>query len=338
MNPVQSDPSLPTSPALPDAKHCVGITSLHQLAPILAQGPDAASFLHNQISQDALHLPADAFRLGGYCSVKGRLQASFYLLQAQAEQLIMLADASLLPAWPKRLQMFVMRAKVTLQDARMAPSHWQVLGVMGQAQAAALFGDKAAALPEGGVSSLDAILMRLPDVLGQSRWIWMGPADKAQTLLAQGTSMADHAWDWLEVMSGIPRITASTVDQFVPQMVNYEVVGGINFQKGCYPGQEVVARSQYRGTVKRRFFFLQISDPAIRLLPMQEIFSSADPEQAAGVVVNAAPMPNGMGWSVLAELKLALATHETTLHLDALDGPKLTLGTLPYAIPNEADA
>ncbi len=338
MHPATSDLNLPTSPALPDAKHHAGITELNHLAPILAIGPDAASFLHSQISQDALHLPADAYRLGGFCSVKGRLQASFHLLQPQADQLLMLADASLLPAWLKRLQMFVMRAKVTLQDARNAPNHWQVLGVVGQAQAAALFGDKATALPEGGVSSQDAMLMRLPDVLGESRWIWIGPADAAQTLLAQGTPLANHVWDWLEVMSGIPRITAPTVDQFVPQMVNYEVVGGINFQKGCYPGQEVVARSQYRGTVKRRLFLLHCSDPTSSMLPMQEIFTAADPEQAAGVVVNAAPMPNNMGWSALAELKIALANPETTLHLASHDGPKLLLGTLPYNMPAEADA
>lgn len=338
MHPVQPNLNLQATLALPDAQNHAGITLLNHLAPILVQGPDAASFLHGQISQDALHLPADAYRLGGYCSVKGRLQASFQLLRTQADQLVLLADASLLPAWLKRLQMFVMRAKVTLQDARNAPSHWQVLGVVGQAQATALFGEQAMALPEGGASSPDATLMRLPNVQGQARWIWLGPAEAAQHLLSQGTPLAAHVWDWLEVMSGIPRITATTVDQFVPQMVNYELVGGINFQKGCYPGQEVVARSQYRGTVKRRLFLLHNANPDINMLPMQEIFASADHEQAAGVVVNAAPMPNGLGWSALAELKIALVNPETSLHLAAHDGPKLALGTLPYNMPTEADA
>jgi tRNA-modifying protein YgfZ len=337
----QTDHHFLTPPAtlsLPEASSFTGITLLPNLAPVLAQGPEAASFLHSQISQDALHLPSDAYRLGGYCSVKGRLQASFLLFQPQADQLVMLADASLLPAWLKRMQMFVMRAKVTLQDARNSPSHWLALGVLGEAQSIALFGDKAAALPTGGLHTDDAMLLRLPDVLGQARWIWVGPADAAQSLLAKGTPMAAHAWDWLNVMSGIPHITSPTVDQFVPQMVNYEVVGGINFQKGCYPGQEVVARSQYRGTVKRRLFVLHCPDPTTPMMPMQEIFSTADPEQAAGVVVNAAPMPNGMGWSALAELKLAFATPDMALHLSALDGPKLILGTLPYVIPTEDDA
>jgi folate-binding protein YgfZ len=319
-------------PTLPDAMAWSGITVLDQLVPVLAEGADAVSFLQNQFTQDVQTLPADHFRLGGYCSAKGRMQASFYLLKPKTDQVVLLADASLLPAWLKRLQMFVLRAKVTLQDARPA---WQVLGVVGQAQGHALFGEVANTLPVGSVAITNGMLLRLPDVLGQMRWIWLGPTADAAALLKQGAPLTVGVWPWLDVMSGVPRITADTVDQFVPQMINFELLGGVNFQKGCYPGQEVVARSQYRGTVKRRLFLLHATEP---MHAMQDIYAAADPEQPAGVVVNAAAMPQQAGWSALVELKLAHVKPDTTLHLVAPNGPMVSIGSLPYGVPTEAEA
>jgi folate-binding protein YgfZ len=135
-------------------------------------------------------------------------------------------------------------------------------------------------------------------------------------------------WRWLEVQSGIPTIEPATVDQFVPQMLNFEIVGGVDFQKGCYPGQEVVARSQYRGTIKRRMFLFDCDAAAAA---GQEIFHSDDPGQPAGMIVNAAQGPSGI-WSVLAEAKLA-ALASGSLRLGTVDGPLLHTRPLPYALP-----
>jgi folate-binding protein YgfZ len=140
------------------------------------------------------------------------------------------------------------------------------------------------------------------------------------------------AWSWLEVSSGVPRITAATVEQFVPQMVNLELVGGVDFRKGCYPGQEVVARSQYRGTLKRRAF---VFDAAAAAAPGQELFHSADLEQPAGMVVNAATWQGRH--RLLGEVKLA-ALGVGTLHLGSADGVQLTRADMPYAVPLEAAA
>jgi folate-binding protein YgfZ len=134
------------------------------------------------------------------------------------------------------------------------------------------------------------------------------------------------------VQSGIPVVEAATVDRFVPQMINFELVGGVDFRKGCYPGQEVVARSQYRGTTKRRLFLF---DAASAALPGQEIFHSADPGQPAGLVANAAV--TSQGGSLLAEVKLA-ALAEGSLHLGTADGPLLTQRALPYALPQDGSA
>ena len=318
---------------LPATTAWQGMTVLNDLAPLTVAGPDAVTFLHSQITQDVQHLPTDAWRLGGHCSAKGRLQASFYLGRPDADQLLLLADASLLPAWLKRLQMFVLRAKVTLADRR---PDWQVLGVVGASVAAQCWGHAAQALPVHGLCKVNedqALLLRLPDVLACQRYIWVGPSALAQTLPPHDT-LAPDVWPWLEVMSGVPRITQATVDQFVPQMVNFELLDGVNFQKGCYPGQEVVARSQYRGTVKRRLFLVHAHSP---MQVMQDIYALSDPSQPAGVVVNAAPMPGGSDWSALVELKLAHASDNNssdTLHLGQADGPMLQMGSLPYPLPD----
>jgi len=126
------------------------------------------------------------------------------------------------------------------------------------------------------------------------------------------------------------RISAATVEQFVPQMVNLEVVGGVNFQKGCYPGQEVVARSQYRGTLKRRAYVVQ--GPAA-MRPGQEVFEETDPAQPAGMVVLAGE--HGGSFAALVELKIA-AAEQGALHLERADGPRLQVGALPYALPGLA--
>jgi folate-binding protein YgfZ len=141
-----------------------------------------------------------------------------------------------------------------------------------------------------------------------------------------------EAWAWLEVNSAVPRITSATAEQFVPQMVNLELLDGVNFRKGCYPGQEVVARSQYRGTLKRRSFLLSADGPA---QPGQEVFHESDAAQPAGMVVNAASL--GDRHAVLAELKLAALDHGA-LRLGAADGPLLRRQPMPYDVPVDASA
>jgi folate-binding protein YgfZ len=146
-------------------------------------------------------------------------------------------------------------------------------------------------------------------------------------------TLSTDAWRWLEVQSGLAVIESATQEQFVPQMLNFELVGGVNFKKGCYPGQEIVARAQYRGTVKRRMFLFDVEATASA---GQEVFHSEDPSQPAGMVANAASRPTGGGASMLAEVKLA-ATDSGTLHLGTPDGPQLVRQELPYPLPADAD-
>jgi len=322
----------PTAPAADPP--CAGWLPLPDLGLICARGEDAASFLQGQLTQDTLHLPAGRWRLAGYCSPKGRLLASFWIWRDEgADPALWLAcSADLLPATLKRLQMFVLRAKCRLADA--GATH-RVLGLAGAAAGAAL--GEAGAAPEGtALPWAEGTLLRLTDapVAGAPvpRWLWAGPAEAADALAGRLGALPalPHAeWLGLEAASGAARIVEATREQFVPQMVNLELVGGVNFQKGCYPGQEVVARSQYRGTLKRR---AQVLHAEVALAPGQELFHSADPGQPAGLVALAGTLAGRP--VALAELKLA-ALDSGTLHLAAADGPVLTLGALPYAIPAE---
>ncbi len=142
-------------------------------------------------------------------------------------------------------------------------------------------------------------------------------------------------WRWLEVESGVPAIEAATAEHFVPQMVNFEQVGGVDFRKGCYPGQEVVARSQYRGTIKRGMVPLRRGQPAA---PGDEVFAGDDPSQPAGEVVNAAPRPDASGrYAALVELRIA-AAGSAVCRLRGVDGPVLARRELPYRLPGTDDA
>ena len=296
---------------------------MSDLGIILAEGADAAGFLHGQVSQDMEGQPEGEARLAAFCSAKGRMQASLLTFRPAPDRFWLVTDRQVLPGLLKRLSMFVLRAKAKLSDASEALA---VVGLVGQPAADAL-GGTAPGQAWQAVAHAGGLLARLPDVRGARRWCWVGPREAAAGVTGALPALPAEQWAWLDVMSGIPRIETATVDQFVPQMINFELIGGVNFRKGCYPGQEVVARSQYRGTTKRRAFVLH-GDKA--LAPGEEIFSDADPGQPAGMVINAAPRPGAAGGhSVLAEIKLSAAGTA----LSAAGGAKLSLGEQPYALP-----
>jgi folate-binding protein YgfZ len=293
---------------------------------IRASGEDARSFLHAQLTQDVSHLLPGEARLAGYCSPKGRLLASFVLWSRGPAEVLLACSADLLPATLKRLSMFVLRAKCKLVDASAE------LGVWGVAFDPAEGPDHWPSRDWAWQRDGDAACIRLPDAPADGgvvhRMLWVGPATSAGP--SQRPALAADAWAWLEARSGVARIVAATVDQFVPQMVNMELVGGVNFQKGCYPGQEVVARSQYRGTLKRRSYVVHGDSP---LVPGDEVYHGDDAEQAAGMVVLAGR--RGSQWAALVELKIA-ATLAGELRAKSAAGPRLVLDPLPYAFPAEA--
>jgi len=301
---------------MPDTDSLQGAAALSHLGLIRARGADAASFLQSQLTSDIAQLDAGTAGLAGYCSAKGRLLASFIAWRSAPDEFMLACSADLLAPTLKRLSMFVLRAKCKLDDATAAFSLHGIAGALpGRPQPLAVWGR----------SQADALQwLRLPDAAGVLRHLRIAPIDSPPP---EGPALALDTWRWLEVQSGVPLIEAATVEQFVPQMVNLELVGGVSFSKGCYPGQEVVARSQYRGTLKRRMALFDVDAAAHA---GQEVFHDGDAGQPAGMIVNTASAPSG-GASALAEVKLtALAAGH--LHLGSATGPRLKPGTLPYAL------
>ena len=301
-----------------------GIAALADWTLLRAHGADAAAFLQGQLTQDVLGLQAGEVRLAGYCSAKGRLLASFVMWRMGSDEFGLLCSADIAAAVRKRLSMYVLRARCRIDDAG---SEWTVLGLVGAAGPRV---DAQAPVPWRARQQGTGWMLGLPTIEQVPRWLLVQPA---ATPLPDLPALDVEAWRWLEVTSGVPRITAPTSEQFVPQMINFELVGGVHFQKGCYPGQEVVARSQYRGTIKRRMHLFATTGAA---RPGQELFHSDDPAQPAGMVVLAAEAP-GLGSRVLAEVKLA-ALDSGSLHVGSAAGPHLQRLALPYAVADLAHA
>ncbi|KVE66943.1 YgfZ/GcvT domain-containing protein [Burkholderia vietnamiensis] len=308
---------------------------LAQFGVIDVAGDDAATFLHGQLTNDIEHLDAASARVAGYCSPKGRLLASF-LAWREGHGVRLLVSKDVQAAVQKRLSMFVLRAKAKLSDASDAVA---VVGFSGDVRDA--LSGVFDALPDGVHVKVDGpagVLIRMPDAAGRKRYLWIGPRAEVDARIAAlaGTLpvVSPAVWDWLDVRAGEPRITQPVVEQFVPQMVNFDVIGAVNFRKGCYPGQEVVARSQYRGTIKRRTALAHVAGETDSVHAGVELFHSDDPGQPCGMIVNAAAAPAG-GVDALVEIKLA-ALDSGTVHVGAADGPALAFDALPYAWPTDA--
>ena len=298
-----------------------GVSPLPHWGVIQAQGEDAANFLHNQLSNDVLLLPVGQSRLAAFCSAKGRMQASFVVIKTAPDTVLLVMSLDLLVPTLKRLSMFVLRAKVKLTDAT---SSWPLRGLLGDS-ARAVLGDAA---PWHTAAAEGAHLVALhPAVLGNTavpRALWLGAAEQA---LPAGPALSTDVWAWAEVMSGVTLVTQPLFEAFVPQMLNYESVGGVNFKKGCYPGQEVVARSQFRGTLKRRMARVH---SAVALTPGLAVFTPADPEQPCATVVLSAARPDGQGFDAL--VSGTLESQSTGWHAGSAEGTVLDLLTLPYAL------
>jgi folate-binding protein YgfZ len=224
-------------------------------------GADARAFLHAQLTNDIQHLAPDRWALAGWCSAKGRLLASFLVIPAPQGFLLQVARDLAEPV-AKRLAMYVLRTKVKITDES---NTWAQLGVW----------DADIARPDVAWNGNIATVRVEP-----RRYLQLGPVAE----LREAPNADEVQWTLQEIRAGRPLITRATQDQFVPQMVNFEALGGINFQKGCYPGQEIVARAQYRGQVKRRMVHTR-APAGVALAPGQQF--------NGGTVVDVAPTEDG---------------------------------------------
>ncbi|MCG2577682.1 folate-binding protein [Dechloromonas sp. XY25] len=288
------------------------VVPLTHLALIEATGEDAKAFLHSQFTSDINHLGANQVQHAGWCTAKGRMQASF-LAWRQNERYLLALSADLQEASQKRLQMFVLRSKVrlaTLTDSTI------MLGLAGpQAEEAlAESGLPCPASPMITDQQGEITVMRLDG----TRFAVLAPASAGEALwqkvVGKARPAGTAAWRWLDIQAAYPLVTLATKEEFVPQMADFEKIGGVSFHKGCYPGQEVVARTQYLGKVKRHLFRLTSQ----QALKAGDVLHSPDnPDQSCGMVMTAAPSPAG-GYEALAVVQ---SNFSANVRLGSLDGP-----------------
>ncbi len=319
----------------PDSDNVAGarpdlLCDLDPLGVLRLEGPDAEAFLQGQLSSDVRRLAAGRWQPTTYNSPKGRMLANFPLWR-DAEGYGALLPRDLLAPVRKRLAMFVLRSKVTLHDATDATRRWGLAGSGAAAAVAAALGE--APQPGEVLAGGNGVAL----CLASTRYIVLAPAAHAgglEALLAAHAARGDYAvWQRLMIQAAIPTITAATQDLFVPQMANMDALGAISFDKGCYTGQEIVARTQYLGRLKERLYVWHASVTDVE--PGTRLYSVAFEDQACGTVVNAAPGREG-GTDLLAVVQVA-ARASGDVHLGSLDGPPLAPRELPYALPSTAE-
>ncbi len=298
---------------------------------ILVSGDDAAAYLQAQLCNDVLALDEGMVQWNGWCSPKGRLLATFLVWKGRQGYMLQL-PRSLLAAVQKRMQMFVLRSKVTLADES---AQWVRFGVAGP-QAGSLIHAVTGQVPEDAMRTLHDDGGRIVR-LSANRFELVAGVDDAivwwHELSRRATAVGAPIWDGLQIREGILTVVPGTQDLFVPQMANFELIGGVSFKKGCYPGQEIVARTQYRGILKRRMAWIH-GEAADVPKPGDPVYSQEFAEQAAGTIASAAAAPGG-GFDALVVGQIE-ALKGGTLALQSPDGPRLTVLPLPYAVPELA--
>jgi len=307
------------------------VCDLAPLGVLRVAGPDAAAFLQGQLTNDVVALAAGSSQIAAWCSPKGRMLANFLVRRIDDNAFELIFSRTLLEVVRRRLPMFVLRAKLTIEDATAASVR---LGIGGPAAATAI-GDAFGAVPAlhrwtvgaGGATA----------ALPGARFIAIVDPQRAaplwQTMASLARAAGYPAWEWLTIRAGVPVITAATSDQLVPQTANLDALGGVNFHKGCYTGQEIVARTQYLGRLKERLVLAHVDGASP--VPADRLYcASVFGDQACGTIVNAASAPGG-GCDLLAVLQNA-ARESGDVRLAAPDGRRLALLPLPYPLPAAA--
>ncbi len=299
-----------------------------ELAVIRALGADAGSFLQGQLTQDVLLMKTDEARLAAWCSAKGRMLASFIVVKISAEEFLLLMSRDLLAATIKRLKMFVMRSKCELTDVT---AQMSVQGLVGSFAVDAMNTMNLIAPHAGSMSASGLKDSKVTVLLPMANVDGMEIPRALHLLMTTAPDAADAAqlaaWNALEISTGIARLSTAVSEAFVPQMLNYESVGGVNFKKGCYPGQEVVARSQFRGTLKRRGFIVTCAES---MQAGQDVFDSRESDQPCGQIAQASRSLAG-GFIAIVSMQVS-AQSSPALHVGSPSGARLQLQALPYEL------
>lgn len=310
----------------------IQVTDRSETVVVRISGEDAQTFLQSQMCNDQNKVTPALGQLSGYCSPKGRLLALPTVVAADADnEFYWLLPEDVVESVVKRLKMFVLRAQVSIEVAQ----DWVVMGVVAPTTKVPenaqnwLGSDTASAMSSWTVNEHPVV--KLHSATDQTRTTLFGPADAVATSLKQLIDLLDASetpWQWAnkeawalsDILAGVPSVVARNQDAFVPQMMNMEQVDGLSFKKGCYPGQEIVARMQYLGKLKRHMIRLSSSSSAA-CFPGDTLTAGEDTN--AGVVVTSVVTDEGM--TCLAVVKTSVDAAEFVW-----DESPMQVEALPY--------
>lgn len=305
------------------------ISDLSHLGLIAVEGADAAVFLQGQLSNDLDQVTETRSQLSAWCSVKGRVLALMRVLK-RADTYYLQLPRDILATTLKRLQMYVLRSQVTLTDAS---DTFIGIGLYGT-DAPSLLTRTLDTIPpsadgvlHGGDSRSSFTLLGLPGT--QPRFEIIAGIETAKDLWRRcadaATPDGGEVWSLLDIRAGLPAIHSATQDMFIPQMINLDIIGAVSFTKGCYPGQEIVARARHLGEVKRRLYLADVESGS-QPEPGAALYA-ADGEQPVGQVISAAGNQQG-GFALLAVVQITHA-RQNGVYLMRPDGPPLHFRPLP---------
>ncbi|MCL2160462.1 MAG: folate-binding protein [Betaproteobacteria bacterium] len=314
------------------ARNAVAVPLLH-LGLIRATGEEAGAFLHRLLSNDVAGLTADAVQWTSFNTAQGRMLANF-LLWRDSDDLCLALSSDLTSSLLKKLSFYILRAKVKLS----LPEQERALIGLAGPMAGAHLSRAAMPVPEADMRqrvSTDRRTIRL----GENLFILDLPAFEApaafDALRQSGIPASGTAsWQLAAIRAGLPLVTAATQEAFVAQMLNFELIGGVSFTKGCYPGQEIVARMQHLGKPKRRMFRIGLLSPTTGAnIPVGTALYGSTPQSAnaPGAIVNFAPLPEG--GEALAVIRTEFVRAGEEIHIGAPEGPCVEVLELPYEVP-----
>jgi folate-binding protein YgfZ len=305
------------------------LCDLGQFGILRVSGEEAQSFLQNLLSNDIHMVNSTQAQISSFNSAKGRMLATLLIWREGEEYLLQLPRVQC-ETIRKRLSMYVLRAKVKISDVS---EEIISLGLSG-ANAPELLRKRFGELPQSQFG-FKAISHSSVIKFSETRWQINTSMPHAsllwQTISLGAQPVGSLCWDWLNIRSGFPVVLPPTQEQFVAQMVNFEVIGGVSFKKGCYPGQEIVARMQYLGKPKKRMYLAHL-DSSDSPQPGDELYSIDMDGQPSGMIVNTASAPGG-GYDVLASVQITSRDTQSVLW-KSLQGMSLQFLPLPYTLPD----
>ena len=306
-----------------------GRVDLSHFGLIRVSGADTRKFLQGQLTNDVNAVTPERAQINSYCSPKGRMMASFWIFERDGALYLQMPKERI-DAITKRLRMFVLRSEVTVEDASADFARVGLVGDCVNALDLPIPTDQARS-----ATAADLTLLRLPG--DRPRIELIGPAASIDAAMATVSNVEDGDpawWALQDIRAGLPTVFDDTSEAFVPQMANLQLIDGISFTKGCYTGQEVVARMQYLGKLKRRMYRAHV-DISERPLPGTELFAPGSASgQGTGRIVDAAPSESG-GYEMLVVMEISSAD-AGDVRLNNADGPPLRLLELPYAFAADA--